>query len=88
MSDRIRIPYTGGVFELKVRVWRYDAGVRHRPFILRIKPGNWKEDRLFHCGHCEEHAVVTGRKKAACPGCRKRMTLMATETVAYEDQLR
>lgn len=88
MTNRIRIPYTGGVIYGKIRDWQYFAGVCHRPFTLRVTPGNWKEDRLFYCSHCKEHAVITGRKKAVCPGCKKQMTLMATETIYYEDQLR
>ena len=84
MIDRVRIPYRSGIFAEKIRSWQYMAGARHRFFTLRMKPGNWKVDRLFRCGHCEEHAVITGRKKAVCPGCKKHMTLEATHVVAYE----
>ena len=87
MTTRHRIPYTSGIFREKLRGWNHHAGIYGYTFTTTLKPGNWKVDRLFHCGQCNQHAMITGRKKALCPGCHKQMTLEATHVVPHERQV-
>lgn len=79
-----RIPYHSGVFQQKIDFWVALAGAGGRAFSIHHREANWKIERLFLCEHCEEHAVITGRKKARCPGCRKPMLEHANYVVPYD----